>query len=174
MDRQDIKRAIIQMMKREEHNPLDNWTDKFIRVNHKAYVPVEVAKDRNGRTMYTPLIPIEKPKISFRAEIRTPSESDREGQESNEIIEVEYPRIKKKSEKVQNPNVKIKLDVEIINKSSIKNNKHKKQHQVYRSCLTKQQLLNFINEEIKFEKEQSINLVVILNKASLIEHPKTP
>ena len=73
MDREEIKRAIIQMTKIEEHYPLDNWIDKFIRVNHKTYVPVEVVKDRNGRTMYTPLIPTEKPKISFGAEIRTPA-----------------------------------------------------------------------------------------------------
>ena len=64
IDRHEIKKAI-QMMKREEQNPLDNWTDKFIRVNHKTYVPVEVAKDRNGRMIYTPLIPTEKPRISF-------------------------------------------------------------------------------------------------------------
>ena len=52
MDRDEIKKAIIQMAKREEHNPLDNWTDRFIRVNHKTYVTVEVVKDRNGRMMY--------------------------------------------------------------------------------------------------------------------------
>ena len=68
--------------------------------------------------MYTPLIPTEKPKISYGVEIRIPSESDSEGQESNEIVAVEYPRIRKKSEKVQNPVVKIKLDVEIIIKKT--------------------------------------------------------
>ena len=78
IDRHEIKKAIIQMMKREEHNHLDNWTDKFIRVNHKTYVPVEVVKDQNGRMIYTPLIPTEKPEISFGTEIRTPSESDSE------------------------------------------------------------------------------------------------
>ena len=98
--------------------------------------------------MYTPLVPTEKPKISFGAEIRTPSESDGENQESTteEMIEVEYPRIKKRNEKVLNPNVKVKLDVEIINSRAINNNKHNKQHQVYRSCLTKQELVNLINE----------------------------
>ena len=44
---------------------------------------------------------------------------------------------------------------------------------MYRSCFKKQELLDFINEEIKLEKEQSINLVEILNKASLTELPKT-
>ena len=86
---------------------------------------------------------------------------------------MEYPRIKKRSERVQNPNVKVKLDVEIINDRAINNNKYNKQHQVYRSCLSKQELLNLINEEIKLEKEQSINLVNIINKASLTEHPNT-
>ena len=43
MDRDEIKKPIIQMTKKEEHNPLDNWTDRFIRVNHKTYVSVEVA-----------------------------------------------------------------------------------------------------------------------------------
>ena len=172
MDREEIKKAIIQMSKREEHNPLDEWTDRFIRVNHKTYVPVEVAKDHKGRTMYTPLVPTEKPKISFGAEIRTPRESDSENQESTteEIIEVEYPQIKRRNERVQYPNIKVKLDVGIINDRAINNNKHNKQHQVYRLCLTKQELLNLINEEIKLEKEQSINLVEIINKASLTEH----
>ena len=122
--------------------------------------------------MYTPLIPTEKPKISFGAEIRTPSESDSENQESTieEIIEVEYPRIRKKIEKVQNPNVKVKLDVEIINNRAVHNSKFNKQHQVYRSCLTKQELVNLINEEIKLEKEQAINLVEIIDKASLNDY----
>ena len=110
IDRNDVKKAIIQMMKREENNPLDDWTDKFIRVNQKTYVPVEVARDRNGRMIYTPIITTEKPKISFGAEIRTPKESDNEEQRStfNDITEVEYPRAKIKSKKVQNPNVKIR------------------------------------------------------------------
>ena len=105
MDRDELKKAIIKMIKREEHNPLDYWTDRFIRVNNKTYVPVEVVKDRNGRTMYAPLIPTEKLKISFGAEIRTPSESNSENQESTteEIIELEYPRIKKRNERCKNP-----------------------------------------------------------------------
>ena len=63
---------------------------------------------------------------------------------------------------MQNPEVKIKLEVEIINSRAISNDKYNKQHQVYRSCLTKQELLNLINEEIKLEEEQSINLVEII------------
>ena len=74
------------MMKREENNPLDNWTDKFIRLNQKTYVPVEVAMDRNGRMIYTAIIPTEKPKISFGAEIRTPSESETEDHEQRSTL----------------------------------------------------------------------------------------
>ena len=74
---------------------------------------------------------------------------------------------------MQKPNIKVKLDVEIINIRAINNKKYNKQHQVNRSCLTKQKLLSLINEEIKLEEEQSINLVEIINKASLTEHPKT-
>ena len=71
MAREEVKKAIIQMLKREEHNPIDQWTDKCIRVNHKTYMPVEVNKDRT-------LMPTTKLEISFRAEIRTPHESDDE------------------------------------------------------------------------------------------------
>ena len=86
-------------MKREENNPLNNWTDKFIRVNQKTYVPVKVAKDRNGRMIYTPIVPTGKPKISFGEEVRTPSESDTEDREQrstpNNITEVEYPQARR-------------------------------------------------------------------------------
>ena len=33
IDRNEVKKAIIQMMKREVNKPLNNWTNKFIRVN---------------------------------------------------------------------------------------------------------------------------------------------
>ena len=108
------------MKKREENNPLDNWTDKFIRVNQNTYVPVEVAKDRNGRMRFTPIVPAEKPKISFGAVIRTPSESYTEDQEKqstpNYITEVEYSQGRRICRKTQDPDVKINLDIVIINK----------------------------------------------------------
>ena len=177
IDPDEVKMAIIQMMKREENNPLDNWTDKFIRVNQKTYVPVEVAKDRNGRMIYSPIIPTAKPKISFGVEIRTPSESDTEDREQqpglNEITEVEYPQARRICKRTQDPNIKINADVEIINKVARNNNKCNKQHQTYRSCLTKKELLNLINEEINLDEDQSINLVEIINRASLTEHPNT-
>ena len=54
---------------------------------------------------------------------------------------------------MQNPDVKIKLDVEIIKKMAKNNDKYNKQHKLYRSCLKQQELLNLINEEIKLEEE---------------------
>ena len=63
-------------------------------MKHKTYVPVEVNKDRNGRIIYTPLKPTNKPKISFGAEMRTPRESD-DDEKADEISEVEYPRVPK-------------------------------------------------------------------------------
>ena len=69
----EVKRAIIQMSKREEKTPLDSWTDKLIRVNHKTYATVEVLEDRNGRMIYTPLRARQREAgINLGAEIRTP------------------------------------------------------------------------------------------------------
>ena len=57
--------------------------------------------------IYTPIIPTEKPKISFGAEIRTPSDSETDDHEqrsmSNEITEVEYPQARRICKKTQNP-----------------------------------------------------------------------
>ena len=41
--------------------------------------------------------------------------------------------------------------------------------QLYKSLLTKQELIELINDEIKLEEKQSINLVEIKNQASLSE-----
>ena len=74
--RDEVKRAIIQMSKREEKTPIDGWTDKFIRVNHKKCAPVEVLEDRNGRMIYTPLRARQREAgISLGAEIKTPQVS---------------------------------------------------------------------------------------------------
>ena len=118
--REDVKKAIKQPTKREKHNSLDEWTDKCIRVNHKTYMLVEVNKDRNGRMIYTPLKATPKPEISFVAKIRTPNESDNEEKDIrsiiNEITKVEYPQTTREKADFQNPNIKIKVDVEVINK----------------------------------------------------------
>ena len=132
-----------------------------------------MAKDRSGRMIYTPITPTEKPRISFGAEIRTPSESENEDHESkptlNSITEVEYPQVRRTSKKIREPEVKINLDIEIINKRAKNNNTCHKQHQLYRLCLTKKELLELINEEIKLDADQSINLVDIIDQASLTE-----
>ena len=94
--REDVKKAIKQPTKREKHNSLDEWTDKCIRVNHKTYMLVEVNKDRNGRTLYAPILLNAKLDISFGAETRSLNTSDSENSKAkpmdDELIEVEYPR----------------------------------------------------------------------------------
>ena len=39
--------------------------------------------------------------------------------------------------------------------------------------MTKRELLNLLNEEINLDEDQSINLVEIINRASLTEHSNT-
>ena len=145
-------------------------------MNQKIYVPVEVARDRNGRIIYTPIITTETPKISFGAETRTSRESEAEDNEqlpkANSVTEVEYPHVKRINKKIQDPDVKIKLNKEVINKRARCNQGCNKQHQLYRSCLTKRELLELINEEIKLDEDQSINLVEIINQATLTENPQ--
>ena len=122
LDRDEVKETIIQLSQREAYNPIDTWIDKCIRAKHKTYVPVEVNKDRNGRMIYTPLKPTNKPEISVGAEIRTPKDSDDEDKD-DEITEVEYPQLKALVSDGQNKDVK-------------------------RSVLTKQELIKLINDEI--------------------------
>ena len=80
----EVKKAIIQLTEREKHNPLYNHTEKYIRVKHKTYVPVEVCKDRNGRMIYNPLKSISKPELSLGVELRTLRPPDDIDQPSNE------------------------------------------------------------------------------------------
>ena len=171
LERNKIKEAIIQLSQRELHNPIHEWRDKCIRVKHKTYVPVEVNKDRNGRMIYTPLKPTNKPEISFGAELRTPKEPEYDDcTDEDGITEVEYPRVIKTKPKVQNPNIKVKVEVEI--KSEPGHLNHDKTRQTYKSMLTKQELISLINEEIKLDEQQSINLVDIINNAALSELEK--
>ena len=67
--KEEVKKAIIQMSKREKHYPIDHWTYKCLRVNLKTYMPVEVNRDRNGRIIYTPIMATKKLEISFRADL---------------------------------------------------------------------------------------------------------
>ena len=195
----EVKRAIIQLTEREKHNSLYNDTEKYIRVRHKTYVPVEVCKDRNGRMIYTPLKSISKPEISLGVEVRTPrphSEGERSTNENNspstpsthdkpsglsfgekerrkfvdntsddEWTEVEYPTCRRCTKKVNFPDTKIKIDIEVIGKNGRRNNPLDKQHRLYTTHITKQEVLNLINEEIKLDAEQQINVVDMIEKA---------
>ena len=111
--REEVKRAIIQMSKSEDKNPLDGWTDKFIRINHKTYAPVEVLEDRNGPMIYTPIRARQREAgISLGAEIKTPQVSENEEHSddhasSDEVTEVEYPSSKMCRDKPCDPDVKV-------------------------------------------------------------------
>ena len=169
LERNKVKEAIIQLSQRELHNPIDEWRDKCIRIKHKTYVPVEVNKDRNGRMIYTPLKPTNTPEISFGAELRTEKESeDDDCTDEDEITEVEYPRVIKTKTRAQNPDIRVKVEVEI--KSEPGHSNRDNMRQTYRSVLTKQELISLISDEIKLDEQQSINLVDIINNAALSEH----
>ena len=49
----ELKTAITQLTIREQHNPIDEWMHKCIRIKHKTYMLVEVNKDRNERIVQT-------------------------------------------------------------------------------------------------------------------------
>ena len=63
------------------------------------------------------------------------------------------------------------MHVEIINKNARRNKEWDKQRQLYKSILTKQELLALINDEIKLDNEHAINLVEIIDQASFSERP---
>ena len=126
---------------------------------------VEFNKDRNGRMIYTPLKPTNKPKISFGVKIRTQQDSDNKEQIINEITEVEYTKSMRSKKDIHNPEIKINVDFEVINK--MVHIKCSKQCHLYKLLLTEQELIELINDEIKLYKKQSNNLVEIIDQASL-------
>ena len=65
---------------------------------------------------------------------------------------------------------KFNVDIEIINKHVRNNDKQDKHSLYYKSILTKQEIIKLINDEIKLDKEQQINLIDIIDHASLSEH----
>ena len=170
----EVKKAIIQLAGREKHHPLYNHTDKYIRVKHKTYVPVEVCKDRNGRMIYTPLKSMNKPELSLRAEVRA-SQIDKRANHAveettdDELTEVEYPACKKCNKKVSFPDTRIKVDIEIIGKNGSRSRALDKQHRLYNACMRKQELLQMINEEINLDIEQQINVVDIIEQSTRVE-----
>ena len=152
-------------------SPQDETTDEFIRVNRQTYAPIEVKKNRNGRTIFASIIANASPSISFTAETRSPSSSDTEDSSSklveDELIEVQYPVLQEDTRDLVAPNVKVKVDVEIIHPKAIDNKRNKNSYQFYKSCFTKKELVQLITDEIKLEDTEMINLVEILNQSSL-------
>ena len=65
------------------------------------------------------------------------------------------------------PDVKIKVDIEIIHPKEIDGCLNKNSYQFYKSCLTKKEIVKLITDEIKLEETEMINFVEILNQASL-------
>ena len=41
LEREEVKKAIIQMSQRELYYPIDVWSNKCIRIKQKTYVPVD-------------------------------------------------------------------------------------------------------------------------------------
>ena len=72
--------------------------------------------------------------------------------------------------KSRNPEFKVNVDIEIINKHVRHNKKQDKQCLLYKSILTKKELIDLINNEIKLDQEQQIKLIDIIVQASLSEH----
>ena len=179
-DTDEIKKTIVQMFKRKEKSPQDETTDEFIRINRQTYAPIEVKKDRNGRTIYTPIIANASPSISFAAETRSPNGSDTEESSpkpvEDELIEVQYPITQGDTRDLDEPDAKIKVNVEVILPKATNNKPNKKSYQFYESCLTKKELVQLITDEIKLEDTEMINLVEILNQAALnkAEPPNEP
>ena len=90
--KEEVKKTLVQMLKREEGNIRDESTDELIRINRQTYSPVEVQREPEGRSIYTPMQKNANPHISFAAETRSPSGSDNEDRKSkpieDELIEV--------------------------------------------------------------------------------------
>ena len=167
----EVKKAIVQLAEREKHHPLYNHTDKYIRVKHKTYVPVEVCKDRNGRMIYTTLKSLNKPEIRLGAEVQASkiAHYSIEATTNDELTEVDYSASKRCNKQVNFPDTKIKVDIEIIGRNGSRTRALDKQHRIYNARMRKQELLNLINEEIKLDIEQQINVVYMVEQATRIE-----
>ena len=87
-----------------------------------------------------------------------------------ELTEVEYPTCKRCNKKVNFPDTKIKIVIEVIGKNGRRNNPLDKQHRLYKTHMTRQKILNLINEEIKLDAEQQINVVDMIEQATKTEN----
>ena len=89
-----------------------NYTEKYIRVKHKTYVPVELCQDCNGRMINTPLKSVTKPELSLGAETRATRTSESvKYSDDDDLTEVEYPVCKRCNKKVSFPDSKIKVNI---------------------------------------------------------------
>ena len=176
-DRNDVKKEIFDMLKRNLSKPITEIVDECIRINRQTNAPFEVNKDRKGCTLYAPILPNGKLDISFGAETRSLNTSDSEDTSSkpleDELIEVEYPRVQRQQSSTNTPDIRLKVDVEIIQPKVRDNRKDKKSYQLFKSCLTKDELIKLITDEIKLKDDQMINLVDIIDQASLTEAAET-
>ena len=73
------------MMRRQEQQAFNEPRDDLIRINRKTYATVEVNKDRNGRTLYAPILPNGKLEISITVETKIPCGSDSEERSTKPI-----------------------------------------------------------------------------------------
>ena len=105
------------MLKRNRSKPIAEIADECIGINRRTYAPVEVNRDRKGRTLYVPILPNAKLNISFGAETRSMTASDSEDARAkpieDELIEVEYPRVQRQQPSTI-PDIKVNVDIEII------------------------------------------------------------
>ena len=174
-NRYDVKKEIFDMMRIREQQAFKNPRYDLIRVNRKTNTPVEVNNDRNGRTLYAPILHNGKLENSFTVETRSPCESDNEDrttkQIEEELIEVEFPHVSFSSWVDQEPGVKVNVDIEIIKPKAIFNKVQNsgKSYQFFKSRLTKDELIKLITDEVRIEGDQIINLINFINQASLSE-----
>ena len=172
-NRDEVKKEIFDMLKRNRSKTITEIADECIRINRRTYAPVEVNKDRNGRTLFAPILPNAKLDISFGAETRSLNTTDSEERSSkpieDELIEVEYPRVQRRQINANAPDIKIKVNVEIIQPKSRDNRNNQKSYQIFKFCLTRDELVKLITDEIKLKDDKLINLVDIIDQSVLTE-----
>ena len=160
------------MFKRNRSKLITEIADECIRINRRTYAPVEVNKERKGSTLYAPILPNAGLDIRFEAETRSLNTSDSKDTRSkpieDELIEVEYPRAQRQQVSTT-PNIKVNVDVEIVQPKLRDNITDKRTYQLFKSCLTKDEPIKLITDEIKLKDDQMINPVDIVDQASLTE-----
>ena len=89
----------------------------------------------------------------------------------DELREVEFPHVSLSSKIDQEPDVKVNVDIEIIKPKAMFNKTQNsgRSYQCFKSCLTKDELIRLITDEVKIEGDQMIILINVINQASLSE-----